>query len=108
MFFGGQKNFPVVEEQQLVGFLPQQDLVDAQKTAASHTYVKTIMREDIEPVSCNDDLYTVQQRLVRENLGALPVVFNGRFLGLINLQQITDFYRLLTNPTKVVPQNQSV
>jgi Zn-dependent protease/CBS domain-containing protein len=107
MIFGGQKSFPVLEGETLVGFLPHEELLAAMRTAVSYARIGAFMRRDIRPVSCEDDLYDVQQRLFAEKASALPVVSDGRFMGLITLRHIGELYRMLRVTPKAWPQSQS-
>lgn len=107
MIFGGQKSFPVLDGPFLVGFLTQEDLLAAMRTAAPHSRIGPLMRRDVRPVSCDDDLYDVQQRLIVEKSNALPVVSEGRFMGLITMRQIGELYRMLRAAPKAWPQGQS-
>ena len=108
MIVGGQKSFPVLEGESLVGFLPHEELLEAMRTAVSHSRIGPFMRRDVRPVSCEDDLYDVQQRLVTEQANALPVVSSdGRFMGLITLRHIGELYQMLRIGRKAWPQGQS-
>jgi Zn-dependent protease/CBS domain-containing protein len=108
MIYGGQRNFPVVESESLIGFLPHANLVTAMQTAAPHSRVDNIMRRDIEPVAPDDDLLDVQRKLSELHLEALPVALGNRFLGLITRRQIADVQRLLQTTPNTMPQGQSV
>jgi stage IV sporulation protein FB len=90
MMMSGQANFPVVDNDSLVGFIPRQDLSAAMQTRGGHTWANMIMRQDIAPVSPIMPLEDVQKRLDVEGLDALPVVENGRYLGLINRKNINQ------------------
>jgi Zn-dependent protease/CBS domain-containing protein len=108
MIYGGQRNFPVVESESLIGFLPHADLIGAMRTAAPHSRVDSIMRKDVEPVAPGDNLFDVQRKLAELQLEALPVAIGNRFLGLITRHQISDVHRLLLSAPNTVPQGQSV
>lgn len=103
MMMSGQSNFPVLENETLVGFVTQQDLSQAMQTRGGHTWTSMIMRRDITPVSMSTPLLIVQKRLGTEQLNALPVVENGRYLGLIGQWQIQHFFSLLVNKAGIRP-----
>jgi len=105
MIYGGQRNFPVVHGDSLVGFLPHETLVSAMRTAVPHSRVSALMRRDIKPVSCDDDLFEVQRRLNDQQLEALPVTSNGRFMGLITRQEISDVFHTLRSAPNPIPQS---
>lgn len=107
MVYGGQRNFPVLEGERLVGFLTYHDLVRARRTAASHSLITNIMRQDIKPVSYDDDLYEAQEQMQAQRLDTLPVVNGSRFMGVINLRQIVEQFQIMGLGRNVIPQSQS-
>ena len=109
MTYSGQRDFAVVSEEQLVGFLPHATLREALRTHPAHTSVSTLMLRDVHPVTPSTDIYTVQQRLLSEEMNALPVTTgNGQFLGLITQQHIADLYRLVQTKPSIIPGPQSL
>ncbi len=108
MLASGQSSFPVCEGDNLVGFVPQRTLLTALRNRGSHTWVNMIMRQDIQPVTPHTDLFAVQERMVAEQLSALPVVSeNGRFLGLITQQHLHDLRNLVRVAPKTIVDVQS-
>lgn len=107
MLYSGQRDFPVVVDEQLVGFVSQQDLEEGLRRLPRYSPISEIMRRDLEPVIPADNVFEVQRRLVEERLGALPVVAGGRFLGLLTLRHIADLHRLLSISPDIAPRTQS-
>ena len=106
--YSGQRSFPIVSGDRLVGFLPQAVLSEALRTRPAHTPVSAVMRTNVRPVTPQSDLYNVQERLQAERLDALPVVSEiGRFLGMITGQQIAALYRLVQSQPPVMSGSQS-
>lgn len=103
MMMSGQTSFPVVQDERLEGFVTQQDLGTAMQTRGSHTWTNMIMRRDVKPVTPDTPLVEAQERLLVEQLEALPVVENGRYLGLVGRWQIQQFFRLLASKSSVRP-----
>ena len=99
-----QASFPVCEGDRLVGLLTQTRLIDALHRLSPDTPVAEVMLADIRPVSPRDGLLEVQQRLSEEKVEALPVVEDGRFLGLITSQDISELYRLITTRPEVLAE----
>ena len=94
MMMSGQSSFPVVENDVLEGFITRRDLSEAMKSRGGHTWANMIMRRDIVPVSPLLPLEEAQKRMVIEELDALPVVENGRYLGLLahwNINQVAQW-----------------
>ncbi len=107
--YSGQRSFPIVSGETLVGFLPQEVLREALRTYPAHTPVSTFMRTNVRPVTPESDLFGVQERLMTERLDALPVVSDiGRFLGMITGQQIAELFRLVQSQPPIITGSQSV
>ena len=107
MLIGGQSSFPVSQGELYVGFLTRGRLEQALQTRGRHTFISDVMRRDVPPVSLTTDIYEVQQRLDSEQLDALPVVENGRCLGLITRRNIQELYRLSQIAPGSLPKVQS-
>jgi CBS domain-containing protein len=107
MLFSGQKSFPVVQGDKLVGFISELQLTGALRQRDGHTWVNTIM-EQVEPVTPTTDMYDVQKRLDAERQEALPVVGeDGRFLGLVSRQNLLELQRVSAVAPNAVPRMQS-
>ena len=91
-----QSDFPVCEDDQLVGLLTQSRLIDSLNRLSPETFVGQVMEVDVSPVEPKDGLFQVQQRLAELSLDALPVVDQGIFLGLITSRDLNEAYRLLS------------
>jgi Zn-dependent protease/CBS domain-containing protein len=98
-----QADFPVCDSTQLVGLLTHAALVEALDRTGPATPVKSVMLTDIAPVTPDDGLFTVQQRMQENNLDALPVVEEGSFLGLITSRDINELYRLVSRQPDLLP-----
>jgi Zn-dependent protease/predicted transcriptional regulator len=94
MMMSGQSSFPVVNNDNLEGFITRKDLSEAMKSRGGHTWANMIMRQDIAPVSPLLPLEEAQKRMIMEELDALPVVENGLYLGLLthwNINQVVQW-----------------
>jgi stage IV sporulation protein FB len=94
MLASGQSSFPVSNGDLYVGLLTRGRLEQALQSRSPHTWVSDVMRHDIVPVSLTTDIDEVRQRFDAEQLDALPVVENGRCVGLITRNNIQELYRL--------------
>jgi CBS domain-containing protein len=104
MLVGRQTSFPVVEDEQLVGFLPYGDLMAGLQQRGTTTPVESVMRRDLGEVAPDDDLVEVSKRMEQAQVEALPVAAGGRLLGLISLAQIDMLRRLATTSPKAAPR----
>jgi CBS domain-containing protein len=91
-----QASFPICEEERLVGMLTYPKLVEALNGNNAATPVSEVMIRDVEAVAPDDDLFEVQLKLQGSQLDTLPVMANGRFLGIITNRDINEVYRLLS------------
>jgi CBS domain-containing protein len=108
MLFSSQRSIPVLDGEKLIGLVPQGSLMQALKSFGPYQSVAVAINKEIEPVSLADDLSVVDQRLNEKQVDALPVVDNGRFIGLITQSQISNLIRLQAASPNSVPQSQSV
>jgi Zn-dependent protease/CBS domain-containing protein len=88
-----QSEFPVRDGERLVGLLTYQRLVEALNQRSTQTLVQEVMVTDVKPADPNESMYDVQQRMVEQRLDAIPVVENGRFLGLLTNRDVSELYR---------------
>ena len=107
MLMSGQSSFPVCQGESYLGFVTRPRLEQALQTRGRHTWVSDIMRRDIRPVSLWDDLYDVQKRMEVEQVDALPVMGDGRCLGIITRRHIFDLHRLAQSAPRTLPKVQS-
>jgi CBS domain-containing protein len=102
-----QADFPVCEGDRLVGLLTQSRLVQALDRQGPETPVREAMITDIEPVSPQEAMFLVQQRMAQQQLDALPVVDNGRFLGLLTSRDVGELYRLVSSQPDLIGRRQA-
>jgi Zn-dependent protease/CBS domain-containing protein len=91
-----QASFPICDNGRLVGMLTYPKLVEALNGKNPATPVSEVMIRDVEAVSPDDDLFEVQVKLQGSQLDTLPVMGDGRFLGIITNRDINEVYRLLS------------
>jgi len=91
-----QTDFPVVEGEQLVGLLTESDLVSALEKHGAGVVVSQVMRTEFPTASPDQPLFDAQERMSMARLRAMPVVAEGKLLGLLTAQDINEAYRLLS------------
>lgn len=100
-----QATFPVCNEvQQLMGVLPYTRMVEALRAQEQDTPVARVMLTDIPAISPERDLIEAQQLMRERRLEALPVIKDGRFLGLITLNDVSEVLRLLSVDPDLLPR----
>ncbi len=98
-----QADFPVCDGEQLVGLLTHTDIIRALKQRQPETPVRDVMQTGFPTLTPDDELFDVHQRMKSANLDALPVVSEGKFLGLLTHSDINEAYQLIS----VSPELQS-
>ena len=88
---GWQQDFPVVDEGRVVGMLLRADLIASLANGKVHASVHEAMREDFPVASPGEPLESVFMRLHDAEAGTLPIVDNGRLVGLITLENMTEY-----------------
>jgi Zn-dependent protease/predicted transcriptional regulator len=101
----GQRAFPVEQAGKLVGMVCVRDLHKRSRDAWDATTVREIMTpaEQLAIVSPQDDAFDVLALLGQRDLNQLPVVEDGRLLGLIRREDILKWLSLHTGPGQPTP-----
>jgi len=93
---GFQTVFPVLEDGRLAGILTEADLVSALKQHGPEVAVKMAMRTDVPTVDPDSSLFDAQQLIFQKRLGALPVLKDGRVIGLLTPHDVSEAYLFLS------------
>ncbi len=96
MLEGLQADFPVCEEGQLVGLVTRADLLRGLKEHGPQALIGQVMRRRFPIAAPQDDLFEVRERMLQAHLEALPVVEEGKFLGLLTQQDLNEAYALVS------------
>ena len=98
------RHLPVVEEGRLVGILTQRDLFHAalstalnfgekaQKEFLKTVVVKEVMTDDVRTIGPDADVKEAARLLIEHRIGCLPVVENGKIVGILSE---TDLMRVI-------------
>ncbi|MBE9471008.1 MAG: site-2 protease family protein [Chloroflexi bacterium] len=97
---GLQADFPVLENDRLVGMLTEGDVLSALHKQGADTLVGQMMRRQFPIARPGETLVEVQGQMSAARLRSVPVVERDRVVGLLTAQDINEAYRLL----KVLPQ----
>ncbi len=103
-----QSDFPVCDGGQVVGMLTRGKLIEALNQHSPETMVREVMIRDVNPVTPEEELYNVEQKMMERQLNALPVAEAGRYLGVVTIREIRDLIQLVSaqrglNATKSMP-----
>ena len=88
---GTQQDFPVVDGAAVVGILTRRDLLAALARQEQRFPVAQVMRRDFLLADARDMLDVTFQRLQGHDCHTIPVVRNGRLLGLLTMDNVGEF-----------------
>jgi Zn-dependent protease/CBS domain-containing protein len=96
----GQRAFPVEQDGRFLGLVCMKDLQRRIRDAWGSTKVSEIMTpaQDLAAVSPREDALDALELLGRRKVNQLPVVDNGRLLGMIRLEDILTWLSLRGGP----------
>lgn len=85
-----QKDFPVMNDANIVGVLTQDNLLQGLHEYGERTYVQDCMERGIESADIDEPLEKILQRLQNGQCRLLPVTEAGQLVGIINMDNITE------------------
>lgn len=88
---GSQQDFPVVEADRVVGIVTRSDLLRVLAERGPAAVVRDIMRADVETVGPFEMLDRVLTRMQASGIPMVPVVYGGRLLGLLTMENVGEF-----------------
>jgi len=93
---GSQHDFPVLEDGRVAGVLTRANLMNALAQGRQDTPVSEVMQRDFEVVDAGDMLELAFARLQSCGCQTLPVVRNGRLVGLLTADNVGEFLMIQT------------
>ncbi len=106
----GYSGLPVVEDGKLVGLIGRREIDKAAHHGLSHAPVKGFMMRRVGPVSPETPLPKIQRFLSNEDIGRVPVVKNGKIVGIISRTDVlkalggVDYFNQSRATQAAVPQ----
>lgn len=88
---GWQQDFPVVDQGRVVGMLLRTDMIATLARGDVHASVRDAMREDFPVAASREPLQSVFVRFHETEAATVPIVENGRLVGLITLENMTEY-----------------
>lgn len=88
---GYQQDFPVLENDTVIGILDRKQLISALSEHGPDYPVKKVMSKDFITVSANEMLQSALNRLQSCNCHILPVLRNNRLTGLLTMENIGEY-----------------
>ncbi|MDP2233614.1 MAG: CBS domain-containing protein, partial [Actinomycetota bacterium] len=84
----GHGGLPVVEGETLVGLVTRKDVDKAERHGLAHAPVTGFMARDITTVPSDLDLFALERLVARLGIGRVPVVENGRVVGIVTRKDL--------------------
>lgn len=88
---GSQHDFPVIQDDRIVGILERDDFMKALSERGQGILVAEIMRRDVTEIDSHDMVDTALMRLQENGTKTLPVTHNGELVGLVTSENITEY-----------------
>lgn len=89
---GSQEDFPVVEGRRVVGILTRADLLAALAEHGAAQPVAGVMRRDFHLTDSTEMLETAFERLQECECHTMPVVHDGRLVGLLTMENLGEYF----------------
>jgi stage IV sporulation protein FB len=103
-----QADFPICDGTSLVGIVTHTKLIQALNSYPQDTQVQKIMDEGSPSVNPDEGLFDVQKRFSELGVDALPVVEQGRFLGIITSKDLNEVYQLLSRKPDILSSPRTI
>ncbi len=88
---GQQQDFPVVEDDRIVGMLTRSDLLAAIAGGNQDVAIAEVMRSDVRTVDEAEMLDSTFQRMRESGRSTLPVLREGRLVGIVTLENVGEW-----------------
>jgi CBS domain-containing protein/Zn-dependent protease len=95
-----QDDFPVVRGSDMVGVISRQRIVDALR-AEGNGYVQTAMQRAFQVAQRGETLASGLRKLASYNVSIIPIVDEGRLVGIVTFQNLMHSMRLLAESRKL-------
>jgi len=96
----GHEGFPVVQGERLIGILTRSDVDRALHHRRGDQPLYSILHTGPLHVRPDDPVDTVQQVMIEHSLGQVPVVDDGRFIGLVTRTDLIKLWTPAAQPSR--------
>jgi len=91
-----QEDFPVVENERLVGLLTRREIIMNLHRGGANLLVSEIMTKNFPVAKSSDSLLYIQKKMMESQLKAIPVVDAGELKGVVTLEDVSRVYSVMT------------
>ncbi|MHB1652258.1 MAG: CBS domain-containing protein [Desulfitobacteriaceae bacterium] len=96
----GHTGVPVVEDRHLIGIISRRDVDKALKHGLQHAPVKAFMATNVITVAAGLPWDTAQRLMVQYDIGRLPVVEEGKLIGIVSRSDVLRLIHGRAVPTE--------
>lgn len=96
----GHEGYPVVEDGEIVGVLTRGEIDKALHHKLDNTSIRQFMRKGPFYVSPHDSVEKLQALMMREGLGQVPVVDNGKIVGVVTRTDLIKLWVEAPQPSR--------
>lgn len=86
-----EKDFLVVDDDEIAGILYMDDLSQALQKTGENTSIQNVMDTTVVALEANAELSSAYQKLNRRNRNFFPVMENGEIVGVMDMNNINEF-----------------
>lgn len=90
MYRYGHSGYPIVEDDQLIGLITRRDLDKGNHHGLGHAPVKAYMTTNPITVDKDTTLEAIQKLIIEHNIGRLPVLEDGKMIGIVTRTNIIE------------------
>ena len=91
---GSQQDYPVTDGSGIVGIITHRDLIKGLSEHGDDATAGAIMRREFQVLDPGEMLEAAFMRIQSSDLMTVPVVRNGRLLGLLTMDNVGEFMRI--------------
>jgi Zn-dependent protease/predicted transcriptional regulator len=95
-----QDDFPVIRGTDMIGVVSRQSIINALR-AEGNGYVQTVMERVFQVAQKGESLASGLRKLATHNLSIIPVVDDGRLIGIVTFQNLMHSMRLLAESRRL-------
>ena len=88
---GAQHDFPVLQNERVIGILDRDAFMKALSEHGQSALVADVMRRDITEIDSHEMVEAALQRLQENGSKTLPVTHNGQLVGLVTSENVTEY-----------------
>lgn len=88
---GSQHDFPVVDEERIVGVVTRDDFLRALAQHGDKIAISAVMKKDLPEIDSYEMVENALEKIQESGVPALPVTHAGQLVGMITAENITEY-----------------